>query len=563
MGALKDRLIEYILLRNSVDKKVVEKLNKESESFQDFKKKLIEENVIKEKDMLIVFSKEYKFPYLDLDRYNISDENKDYLPEELSRKYKVLPISKIGEVLTLATSNPLDIIALDDIKIACHYKKVALVLAEGEKILETLNVLYSENEKLSFLEEDTQDLSIQKVIAKTEGALEDILEESKLPPIVRVVDLIIYEGLRRWGSDIHIEPTDKDLSVRYRIDGVLHHGLSLPKKNQDAILARLKIMASLDITEFTVPQDGRFRIKFEGREIDFRVSSLPTNFGENIVLRILDKESLSLGLKKLGFSEVPLRLFEQALKAPFGVILVTGPTGSGKSTSLYSVITRLNTPEKNIITIEDPVEYQIEGITQIQAKPEIGLGFASALRSILRQSPDIIMVGEIRDAETVDIAIKASLTGEKMFSTLHTNNSVGAITRLIDMGVEPFLVAASLVATTAQRLVRKLCPKCKVKYEIEEDLLEKLGFAMSPIREFYKATGCDHCRHTGYRGRIALLEVLSLDDTIRKMIIKRSTEDEIIKYAEKNRDFKPLKQDGFNKCVEGITTLEEVLRVAG
>lgn len=563
MGALKDRLIEYILLRNSVDKKVVEKLNKESESFQDFKKKLIEENVIKEKDMLIVFSKEYKLPYFDLDKYNISNENKDYLPEELSRKYKVLPISKIGEVLTLATSNPLDIIALDDIKIACHYKKVALVLAEGEKILETLNVLYSENEKLSFLEEDTQDLSIQKVIAKTEGALEDILEESKLPPIVRVVDLIIYEGLRRWGSDIHIEPTDKDLSVRYRIDGVLHHGLSLPKKNQDAILARLKIMASLDITEFTVPQDGRFRIKFEGREIDFRVSSLPTNFGENIVLRILDKESLSLGLKKLGFSEVPLRLFEQALKAPFGVILVTGPTGSGKSTSLYSVITRLNTPEKNIITIEDPVEYQIEGITQIQVKPEIGLGFASALRSILRQSPDIIMVGEIRDAETVDIAIKASLTGEKMFSTLHTNNSVGAITRLIDMGVEPFLVAASLVATTAQRLVRKLCPKCKVKYEIEEDLLEKLGFAMSPIREFYKATGCDHCRHTGYRGRIALLEVLSLDDTIRKMIIKRSTEDEIIKYAEKNRDFKPLKQDGFNKCVEGITTLEEVLRVAG
>ena len=563
MGALKDRLIEYILLRNSVDKKVVEKLNKESESFQDFKKKLIEENVIKEKDMLIVFSKEYKLPYFDLDKYNISDENKDYLPEELSRKYKVLPISKIGEVLTLATSNPLDIIALDDIKIACHYKKVALVLAEGEKILETLNVLYSENEKLSFLEEDTQDLSIQEVIVKTEGALEDILEESKLPPIVRVVDLIIYEGLRRWGSDIHIEPTDKDLSVRYRIDGVLHHGLSLPKKNQDAILARLKIMASLDITEFTVPQDGRFRIKFEGREIDFRVSSLPTNFGENIVLRILDKESLSLGLKKLGFSEVPLRLFEQALKAPFGVILVTGPTGSGKSTSLYSVITRLNTPEKNIITIEDPVEYQIEGITQIQVKPEIGLGFASALRSILRQSPDIIMVGEIRDAETVDIAIKASLTGEKMFSTLHTNNSVGAITRLIDMGVEPFLVAASLVATTAQRLVRKLCPKCKVKYEIEEDLLEKLGFAMSPIREFYKATGCDHCRHTGYRGRIALLEVLSLDDTIRKMIIKRSTEDEIIKYAEKNRDFKPLKQDGFNKCVEGITTLEEVLRVAG
>ncbi len=564
MESLRERILKYILLKDNVDKKIIEKFSKESESFKDLKKKLIEKNIVREEEILLIFAREYGIPYLDLDKYKVSAENKDFLPKELAFKHKVLPVSKIGEVLTLATSNPLDIIAIDDIKIACFYEKVDLVLAEEEKILKILDNVYTEGEKLSFLEnEDPPDLSVQGVLSKEESSLDNILEESSLAPIVRVVDLIIYEALRKRGSDIHIEPTENNLAVRYRIDGILHQGLTLPKKNQNAILARLKIMASLNITKFSVPQDGRFRIKFEGREIDFRVSSLPANFGEKIVLRVLDKETLSFGLKSLGFSEVPLRLFNAALEAPFGVILVTGPTGSGKSTTLYSVITQLNTPEKNIITIEDPVEYLLEGITQIQAKPEIGLDFASSLRSILRQSPDIIMVGEIRDSETVDIAIKASLTGEKMFSTLHTNNSVGAITRLIDMGVEPFLVASSLVAATAQRLVRKLCPKCKEKYIIEKDLLERMDFPKSPVREFYKAKGCNYCRYTGYRGRVALLEVLSLDDTIRSMIIKRASEDEIIEYAKKSRDFNSLKEDGFNKCLEEITTLEEVLRVAG
>jgi type IV pilus assembly protein PilB len=563
MESLKDKVIKSILSKKNVDKELVAKISKESASFQELKEKLIKNNIICEEDILLIFSKEYRFPYFDLDKYNIPPENKNLLPKELAFKYKVLPISKIGEALTLATANPLDVIAMDDIRLASPFKKIDLVLAREEKINSILNQLYSEKEILPFLEEEEAgELSVKEVSSKEDRNLEDIVKESKLPPIVRVVDLIIYEGLKRRSSDIHIEPTEEDLTVRYRIDGILHHGLSLPKRNQSAILARLKIMSSLDITEFRVPQDGRFKINFEGKEIDFRVSSLPTHFGEKIVLRILDKESLSFGLKNLGFSENSLRLFEEAIHAPFGIILVTGPTGSGKSTTLYSIINQLNTSEKNIVTIEDPVEYQIEGITQIQVKPEIGLSFASCLRSCLRQSPDIIMVGEIRDSETADIAIKASLTGELIFSTLHTNNSVGAITRLVDMEVEPFLLASSLIATTAQRLVRRLCPECKVKYKIEKKILEKMGF---PLRqeEFYKPVGCNWCHNTGYRGRVALLEVLSVDDVIKEMIIKRASEEQIIEYAKKSRGFISLKEDGFAKCIEGITSLEEVLRVVG
>ena len=565
METLKERIVANILAKKGVNKELVNKIAKESKSFRELKERLIKNNIATEGDILLLLSKEFRLPYFDIDKYRISPENKSFLSKDLAFRHKILPISKIGEVLTIATSNPLNIIAMDDIKMSCSFKKIDMVLANEDKILKALNELYSETEMPAFLEgEDTDDVSITKKITEEDITLgENIMQESKRSPIVKVVDLIICEGLKRRGSDIHIEPTETDLAVRYRIDGVLHDGLILPKANQSAILARLKIMSGLNITEFRIPQDGRFKIKFEGREIDFRVSSLPTNFGEKFVLRVLDKESLSIGLASLGFSETPLKLFSHALKAPFGIILVTGPTGSGKSTTLYSVINQINTPEKNIITIENPVEYQLEGITQIQVNPEIDLTFASSLRSVLRQSPDIIMVGEIRDSETADIAIKASLTGEVIFSTLHTNNSVGAITRLIDMGIEPFLVAASLVATTAQRLIRKLCPKCKEKYKIEETVLKKMGFPVDQGLEFYRPIGCEHCRKTGYRGRMALLEVLSVDDTVKDMIVSRADEQKIVEYAIEHKDFKYLKEDGFKKCLKGITSLEEVLRVAG
>ncbi|MCM8781256.1 MAG: GspE/PulE family protein, partial [Candidatus Omnitrophica bacterium] len=350
----------------------------------------------------------------------------------------------------------------------------------------------------------------------------------------------------------------------YRIDGSLHEALRLPKTNQNAILARLKIISGLDITENRIPQDGRFKVKFEGKEVDFRVSSLPTTFGQKFVLRLLDKSNLSVGLDKLGFSEQPLRIFKEAIAKPFGMILVTGPTGSGKSTTLYSILNQLNTPEKNIITIEDPVEYQIEGITQVQVKPDIGLDFASGLRSILRQSPDIIMIGEIRDSETADIAVKASLTGQLVLSTLHTNDAISSITRLIDMGLEPFLVASSLIMLCAQRLCRKICPKCKKPIEVTEDFLKRIGFAKGSQREkitFYTAEGCKFCNYTGFYGRVAILETVMIDDTIRGMIIRKSSIDEIKKYAIEQRGMKTLRDDGFLKVREGLTTIEEALRI--
>ena len=332
------------------------------------------------------------------------------------------------------------------------------------------------------------------------------------------------------------------------------------------MIARIKIISSLNIAESRLPQDGRFKVKFRNREIDFRVSALPTNFGEKFVLRVLDKESLSIGLERLGFSPKPLEVFREAVKSPFGIILVTGPTGSGKSTTLYSIINQMNTPDKNIITIEDPVEYQVEGITQIQVNSEIGLSFSKGLRSVLRQSPDVIMVGEIRDSETADIAIKASLTGEIIFSTLHTNSAVGAITRLRDMGVESFLLASSLVASTAQRLARKLCDKCKEKYLIEEDVLQRLEIdsfwkAHGGRREFYRPKGCSYCNHSGYRGRIALLEIIFLDEKIKEMIIEQRAEKEIVDYAGKFKGFNSLREDGILKCGDGVISVEELIRV--
>jgi len=564
MASLKDKLITSLANKEGTDKKLMERVGKESKGFTDLKRGLIERCGISEEDILLVLAKEYKVPYFDLDRYRISQESRDFLPKDIATKYKILPISRIGDVLTIATSNPLDIIALDDIKITCSFKKIDIVLANETKILKSINTLFSDKDIPAFVEqEETPDMGVQEISHKTDYSLEDILKESKRSPIVRVVDLIIFEGLKRRASDLHIEPTAKDLTVRYRIDGVLHHGLTLPKINQSAILARLKIMAGMNITEFRVPQDGRFKIRFENREIDFRVSALPANFGEKIVLRVLDRQSLSFGLEYLGFSSTPLELFEEALAAPFGIILVTGPTGSGKSTTLYSIISRLNLPEKNIITIEDPVEYQLDGITQIQVNSEIGLTFSTSLRSVLRQSPDVVMVGEIRDSETADIAIKASLTGQFIFSTLHTNNSVGAITRLADMGIEPFLISSSLIATTAQRLVRKLCSNCKEKYSVDPAVLKKMGFPHNGPTDFYRAIGCQGCNKTGYKGRVALMEVLSIDDEIKNMVVKKAAEDDIAAYAMQKRRFRYLKDDGFAKCIDGTTTLEEILRVAG
>ncbi|MBN3040670.1 MAG: type II/IV secretion system protein [Candidatus Omnitrophica bacterium] len=563
---VKEKILQYILKKKNANKDRLEEISKETTSYNEFKRQLVESNFIDEEEILLILSKELKIPFLDLKKYKVPMNNRDLLPQEAAFKYRVIPLCRMGDVLTLVTANPLDVIANDDIKIITSSEKIDLVLSREEDISKVLGTLYKTVDDITkSLDEQEESFDIEEVGENKED-LESLISESKRPPIVRALDLIVYNALKKRASDIHVEPYEDKLLVKYRIDGVLIEDFSFPKRNQAAVIARLKIISNLDITDSRLPQDGRFKVKFENREIDFRVSSLPTNFGEKFVLRVLDKESLSIGLKKLGFSARPLELFEQSIRAPFGIILVTGPTGSGKSTTLYSIINQINTPEKNIITIEEPVEYHVEGITQIQVNSEIGLTFASGLRSVLRQSPDIIMVGEIRDGETSDIAIKASLTGEIILSTLHTNSAVGAITRLRDMGTESFLLASSLVALTAQRLVRTLCPRCREKYTIEEHLIDTLGIrefckAHGGIKEFYRAKGCSNCNQTGYKGRVAILEIISIDEHIKEMIIEERPEAEIVEYAKKHRGFNTLQEDGLIKCMEGTTSIEEVIRV--
>lgn len=562
--SLRNSIIDYICFKVNKDKDDVLRRCSKAKGYEDLRRIIIDEFQISEDELLLFFSKELKIPFLDIRRYKISYKNKELLSEEMAFRYKVVPICKIGGVLTLATSNPIDVFVYDDIKLATNIDSIDFVLARRKDIEKVLSMLYS-NDTEDLVKDFSQSIDLDGTgseIDISEKSLEKLISESERPLVVRAVDSIIYNALKKNASDIHLEPTEDGLEVKYRIDGVLYKEYIFPKRTKAAIIARLKVISSLDITEFRIPQDGRFKVKFEDRQIDFRVSSLPTYFGEKFVLRVLDKEGISVGLKNLGFSPQPLSLFEEALKSPFGIILVTGPTGSGKSTTLYSIITQLNTPERNIITIEDPVEYQIEGITQIQVKPEIGLNFSSGLRAVLRQSPDIILVGETRDAETADIAVKASLTGQLIFSTLHTNDSVGAIARLIDMGIDPFLLSSSLIATTAQRLIRKLCPKCKEEYSVDKNKLKELGlYEKDDNITIYRPKGCSYCNNRGYKGRVAILEVLLIDDRVKEMIVNRAPAEEIIQYVKEYKNFRTLREDGWYKCKEGITSLEEVLRV--
>jgi type IV pilus assembly protein PilB len=483
----------------------------------------------------------------------------------MARLYSLIPISRFGNTITVAISDPLNIFALDDLRTltGCN---IDTVLSPDEEISKAIDTQY--NPEATDIEHALDNVSLDQgavsqkgdiqLVKEEEIELSSALEESEKAPIVKLVELMLNQALKKRASDIHIEPEYDCLRIRYRVDGALHDVFRIPKSKQNAILARLKIISNLDITENRIPQDGRFKVKFEGKEIDFRVSCLPTTFGQKFVLRALDKSNLSMGLDKLGFSEEPTRIFKEAVAKPFGMMLVTGPTGSGKSTTLYSILNQLNTPDKNIITVEDPVEYQIEGITQVQVKPEIGLDFASGLRSLLRQSPDVIMIGEIRDSETADIAIKASLTGQLVLSTLHTNDAISSINRLIDMGVEPFLVASSIVMLCAQRLARKVCMKCRKPIEIPEAFLKKIGF--NEKATFYSASGCKYCNNTGFYGRVAILEAVLIDDNMREMIIRRESMDKIKDYAQK-QGMKTLRDDAFLKVKQELTTLDEAVRI--
>ena len=568
MKTLSDKLLDLLQEKKLLNKSQLKNvLNIHKQEGGSIGKILVRENIITHRDLMSFLSEQLGMPPLDLSKYRVDPNVAKIVPEKRASQHNLIPISQIGNTITIAMSDPTDILAIDDVRavVPKSVTNIDIVIAGENDIKEALGKLYG-----SRLEQDISKIA-QGVSAGTVEIIEEekidvgeITAESQKAPIVKIVSLILNEAIRERASDIHIEPEEKDLRVRYRVDGTLHDALRLPKKNQNAVIARVKIMSKLDITETRLPQDGRFRIKLGTREIDFRVSILPITFGNKVVLRALDKSNLGAGLDKLGFLPEPLETFKIALERPFGMILLTGPTGSGKSTTLYSIISKLNTPESNIITIEDPVEYEVDGITQIQANPDIGLTFASGLRSILRQNPDVVMVGEIRDSETADIAIKASLTGQLVLSTLHTNDAAGAITRLIDMGVEPFLVAGSVILTAAQRLARTICPRCKEKVDVPRSVLERLsgGEAGKILGKgpFYHGKGCPHCKETGYLGRTGILEALPIDDNIRNMIIRRRSTEEIKKYAV-SKNMMTLRDGALFNFAKGVTTLEEVLRI--
>ncbi len=488
--------------------------------------------------------------FVDLNERNINANAVSVMPEDLARRYTVLPVDFVNGKLLLMMSAPDDVLAIDDIQMATGYEVIPAV-GVYDDIVAGVNQYYKMAETL------TDDLLLKGVAGDD---LEGIGAVSEEAPINKLINFIISQAVNDRASDIHIEPQEKDLRVRYRIDGVLHEIMKSPKRAQSAIISSLKLMSSMDIAETRKPQDGRCSLAVKGRVVDFRVATLPTVYGERVVLRILEKDSILLKLDDLGFLPKSQARYESAFTKPYGAILVTGPTGSGKSTTLYATLNVLNTEAKNIVTIEDPVEYRLPGINQVQINVRAGLSFSTGLRSILRASPDILMVGEIRDRETAQIAIEAALTGHLVLSTLHTNDAPGAISRLIEMGVAPFLIASAIDCVQAQRLARRLCPDCKEPFSPDNELLHKMGVENEKPLTLYRPKGCSKCNDTGYRGRVGLYEVMLVSEAIEQLTVERATVDEIKQVAIKE-GMQTLLEDGIAKVLQGHTSHEEILRV--
>lgn len=521
---------------------------------------LTEKGYVSEQDMVISMGRCLDIPPINLSKLRIPEEIQNLVPKEMGRSYKLFPVARLGNKLYVAMADPLNVLALDDLRQRTKMDIVPLITTE-RAVTEALSGAASAAAAMDKMLQEAGDVNAPAAEGGKKGDeidLDRLAVESEDAPVVKIVNLILVQALKEKASDIHIEPFEKVLKLRYRIDGNLVEATPPPKALQLPIASRVKILAGLDIAERRLPQDGRFRIRVSGKEVDLRISFLPTVYGEKIVIRILDKGSLSGSVDKLGMDEYTLGTFKKAIDAPHGMILVTGPTGSGKTTTLYSVLGELNNPEYNIVTVEDPVEYQLAGINQVAVKADIGLGFADALRSILRQDPDIVMIGEIRDNETADIAVKAALTGHQVLSTLHTNDAAGAIARLDDMGIEPFLISSSVILTCAQRLVRRICPNCKEEVIPEPELLAKLELEAVEGQVFYRGAGCERCKRRGYAGRAAVIEVLPISETIRRLIIKRASA-AVIKSQAMQEGMKTLRMVGIDKAREGITTLEEVL----
>ncbi len=529
---------------------------------------LTDQNYVTEQDMVISMGRCLDTPPVNLAKVRVPEEVLGLVPKEMARSYKLAPVCKLGNKLFVAMADPLNVLALDDLRQRTKLEIVPMITTE-RAVSEALSGVGQATAAMDQVLKDAAEKAaadaaggdtVEEVKTRHEDIdLDKMASDSEDAPVIKIVNLILVQAIKEKASDIHIEPFEKEIKLRYRVDGALVEASSPPKSLQLPISSRIKILAGLDIAERRLPQDGRFRIRVSGKEVDLRVSVLPTVHGEKIVIRLLDKGTLGGSIEAMGLDEYTLNIFRKAIDAPHGMILVTGPTGSGKTTTLYTILSELNSPIYNIVTVEDPVEYQLSGINQVAVKADIGLSFADALRSILRQDPDICMIGEIRDNETADIAVKAALTGHQVLSTLHTNDAAGAITRLDDMGIEPFLISSSVILTCAQRLVRRVCPNCREEFRPEHEVFEKLGIE-DDGSIFYRGVGCSRCKSRGYLGRAPVLEVLPVSEAIRRLIVKRASAT-VIKNQAISEGMKTLRMVGIDKAKEGVTTLEEILRV--
>jgi type IV pilus assembly protein PilB len=591
---LPEKLGELLIKRNYI---TLDQLKKASEEQKvkggRLESTLVRLGFIKEDELLSFLSAQYRVPSVKLSRIEVNPNVIKLIPSSIAKKYFIIPVNRVGPKLTLAMADPSNIVVIDEIKFMTGFNVEAVVASEAE-IIEAIKKYYGgegspsntgtalfqasdyvlEDDKnpengISLIEDEMIDVgefdklvhgAVDNVEVVDNQVQEDLAEIEG--PIIKIVNGILIRAIKLGVSDIHFEPYEKMLRVRYRIDGVMRREMALPVQIKNAVTSRLKIMAKLDIAEKRLPQDGRIKLRMgKGREMDFRVSAVPVLFGEKVVLRLLDKSALQLDMTKLGFEETSLQDLMSAIRKPVGMILVTGPTGSGKTTTLYSALSELNKETENIVTAEDPIEYNFMGINQVQMHEEIGLTFASSLRSFLRQDPDIIMVGEIRDFETAQIAIQAALTGHLVLSTVHTNDAPGTITRLIDMGIEPFLISSAIILILAQRLIRKVCVDCREPIKVHPQLLIDLGVPPDEVKSFptYKGKGCPICSNTGYKGRVGLYEVMPMREEVKELVLSRSSASEIKKEAIR-LGMKTLRQSGILKIREGVTTIEEVLR---
>lgn len=566
MASLKERLTEILinnkLLTNAELDKALEVQKKKGGRLSDI---IVELKLIKENDLISILSEGLGFPLIDLKRFKVDPAVTKIIPLDIARHYQIIPVSKMGDTITLAMADPLNIFAIDHVKALTGYK-INPIISSNQDIMQAIDLAYPDATG-GVIDDLVKEISVSplelvkedKEMLPSEQELSRISHEA---PVIKVANMLLEQSVKRKASDILIEPMDRKMRVRFRIDGTLQEEPAPPKAMHSSIVSRIKVISDLDIAEHRLPQDGRFKVKMLGREVDFRVSVLPSTLGEKVAIRILDKSQATLDLEKLGFNDAVVSALKKVARYPHGMMLACGPTGSGKTTTLYSVLKFVDSPDKNIITVEDPVEYQLEGINQVTARPEIGLTFASALRAILRQDPNVIMIGEIRDFETVDIAIKSALTGHLVISTLHTTTAPGAIARLINMGVEPYLINSSLICVISQRLVRKICPACKEEYSMKKDIVDTLRIKVSDSDnpKFFRGKGCPRCFNTGYSGRVGIAEVLLLSPSIRELILNHAQE-HVIKDQARKEGMVTLREDGVKTVLAGITTLEEVVRV--